>query len=386
MTITTAIILGIIIFFLIIYVTLNIDKFIPKKKYEHQDLIDKIHSRIAKSNGASIEQFSLENSAESQRIKRDNLYKNADFINKNCTSLEDFIINDEINKFDLRKLANLNQIQLRISEGWYPLTLQLIKELNENGWDKKVSCIKEKYAKLEFYTSHEYASPIRKIISKYGKKSENICETCGERGEIRHNSGWDYVACRNHYLENRGKIILEKAGFNHNGNNHKWSDITDASFEDLDFDKRYKFLTLEFKKDQIKHQGWSDNKLYVSKNTIGFGNFIKNLPNDFPSLNLNYLKHFESPEFCEVCGYEAVYNGECECCENDMWKTYQKRYNDEEERKDGHIRYYQIRWVIDEGEMYESKQMNYPKNPNYKVLFTDDELKEYLEYEDDYDD
>ena len=36
---------------------------------------------------------------------------------------------------------------------------------------------------------------------------------------------------------------------------------------------------------------------------------------------------------------------------------------------------------IDEGEIYESKQMNYPKNPNYKILYTDDELKEYLEYE-----
>src|SRR5690606_39007385 len=104
MSITTAIILGLIISFLIIYVTLNIDKFRPKKKYEHQDLIDKIHSRIAKANGASIEQFSLENSIETQRIKRDNIYNNADFINKNCKSLEDFIINDEINEFDLRKL------------------------------------------------------------------------------------------------------------------------------------------------------------------------------------------------------------------------------------------------------------------------------------------
>src|SRR5690554_651037 len=156
MTITTAIILGVIISLIIIYITLNFDKFKPKKKYEHQDLIDKVHSRIAKANGATIEQFSLENSAETQRIKRDNLYKNADFVNKNCTSLEDFIISDEINEFDLRKLADLNQIQLQISEAWYPLTIQLIKELNENGWDKKVSCIKEKYAKLEFYTSHKY--------------------------------------------------------------------------------------------------------------------------------------------------------------------------------------------------------------------------------------
>lgn len=117
MTITIAIILGVIILLNTIYITLNFDKFKPKKKYEHQDLLDKIHSRIAKVNGASIEQFSLENSVEAQRIKRDHLYKNADFINKSCTSLDDFIISDEINEFDLRKLADLNQIQLQISEG-----------------------------------------------------------------------------------------------------------------------------------------------------------------------------------------------------------------------------------------------------------------------------
>ncbi len=381
MTLTTVFIIEVILLLFVILIPLTIRRLKLKKFNKHQDLIDKIHARIAKSNGASIEHFSLNNSVEAIRIKRDNLYRSTDFINKHCTTLEDFIINDEINEFDLLKLAELNQIQLQISEAWYPLTLQLIKELNENGWDKKVSCIKEKYARLKFYTNSDYNSQIRMIISKYGEKSENICETCGERGEIRHNSGWDYVACRKHYLENRGKIILEKAGFIHNGNRYFWSDIKDASFEDFDYENRYKFLTIEFKKAIVEHQGWRDNKLYISRTNIGFGNFIKNFPIVFPSLNTNYLKHFASPEFCEICGYEAVYFGECECCENDSWEAHQKRWSDNENEKEGYISYYQICWTIDEGEMYQSKQMNYHKNPNYKILFTEEELKEYLNYE-----
>jgi preprotein translocase subunit SecG len=61
MTIITAIVLGLFISFIIIYVVLNIDKFKPKDKNKHQEVIEKIHSRIAKANGASIEQFSLKN-------------------------------------------------------------------------------------------------------------------------------------------------------------------------------------------------------------------------------------------------------------------------------------------------------------------------------------
>ena len=405
MTVTTAIILGVIISFIIIYITLNFDKLKPRKKYEHQDLIDKIHSRIAKANGSTIEQFSLENSAEAQRIKRDNLYKNANFINKNCTSLEDFIINDEINEFDLRKLTDLNQIQLQISEAWYPLTLQLIKELNENGWEKKVSCIKEKYAELKFYLPDDYknSDKIYEIIQKYEKKSKYICETCGARGEIRHNSGWDYVACRKHYLENRGKIFIENLGFNHNGLSYKWKNVKNIYFEDFDeYQLKYSFLIVEFNKQKVKHQGWTDNKLYISKNLIGCCNFINNLPKSFPNIDINYLKHFENPQFCEICGYKSVYYNECECCENDIWdknilewknsikrfnqdenkykrriEFYQEKLDNKEKYKIKDISYNQIRWVIDEGDIYEKEQKNYLKNPNYKILFSKDEYEEY---------
>ncbi|MES2656073.1 MAG: hypothetical protein V4620_10820 [Bacteroidota bacterium] len=378
----TAIILALLISCVIIYVTLNWDKLKPKEKSEHQDLINQIQSRIAKANGTTIEQFSLENLSEKNEQKED-FYKDARFVNKHCTSLDDFIINDEINAFDLRKLADINGVKLQISAGWYPLTIELIKELNDNGWDKTVSCIKEKYASLKFYTNCKYGDAIHDIIEKYEKKSEYICETCGAAGKIRYNSGWDYVACRKHYLENRGKITVEDAGFNHNSHFYQWKEIKHASLEDLDANERYKFLTIEFRKAKVNHQGWTDNKLYLSKNTIGFGNLLNNFPKSFESIDYSYIdKHFINVAYCEICGYKAVYFGECECCENDTWTSYKNRWNEGEEGKNNHIQYNQICWTIDEGEVYESKQNNYPKNPNHKILFTETELKEHLEDED----
>jgi len=412
MSITTAIIFGLIITFLIIYVTLDIDKFRPKKKYEHQDLIEKIHSRIAKANGNATEQFSLENSTKIQRRKRDNLYKNADFINRHCTSLQDFIISDEINEFDLRKLADLNQIQLQISEAWYPLTIQLIKELSINGWDKKVSCIKEKYATLTVYLPDDYqgSDKIYEIIEKYKEKSKYTCETCGAKGEIRHNSSWDYVACRKHYLENRGEIFIENLGLHNNGVFYQWKDVKNAYLEDFnEYSGKYSFLILELKQKKVKHQGWTDEKLYLSSNNIGFGNFLSFLSMQktdsklhYSGLDRDYLKNFHIPEFCEICGYKAVYYKECESCENEIWEKnlnkweeqlnryrksekrnekrieyYQEKINNKEKHKKKDISYLQIRWTIDEGEIYEAIQKKYPKNPDYKILFSKDEYEEY---------
>ncbi len=154
---TTAIISGLIIL-CIIYAILNRYKPKPKEEFEHQELSSQTGSAATQPNELDTEKLSAESPAETERKEKNRLYREADFINKSCTRLEDFIINEKINAFDLRKLANLNGIDLQISEGWYPLTLELIRELHENGWDKKVSCIKEKYAELRFYTADAYGS------------------------------------------------------------------------------------------------------------------------------------------------------------------------------------------------------------------------------------
>lgn len=377
MTTTNAIILGLLISFAIVYIILNLERFKPKKKSQHQKPIDEIHSGI---NNASAEQSPIEN-IPSEQTKNKDYYKDYEFVNKNCTKLEDFIINDEINSYDLRKLADLNGIRLEISEGWYPLVIDLIKELNAHGWDKKVSCIKEKYAELKFYTNHKYGDEISNIIEKYGEKSEYICETCGERGKIRYNSSWQYVACKKHYLEKRGKITLEENGFQHNGTSYLWKDVKNAVLKDPDYYQNYKFLILEFKENIINHAGWDSSKLYISKNVMGFGNFLGNLPETFRNLNRSYLQYYKNPEFCAYCGYKAVYNNTCECCENDTWEYHLTKLKEEntEERKLDFIKHRQISWTIDEGEIYEKTQNNYPKNPNHQILFTQEELKKYEE-------
>jgi hypothetical protein len=323
-----------------------------------------------------------------ERKQTEDFYKDAEFVNKKCTSLEDFIINDEINFFDLRKLADLNNIHLQIPKAWYPLTIELIKELNTNGWNKKVYCIKEKYATLEFYTAYDYNDTISKIIRGYGYKSQRICQTCGEKGEIRNYSGWEYVDCRKHYLENRGKITVESTGFSHKGVFYNWEDIKGRSFEDLNFYGKYNFLLIELNKTDEQQHDSLNNKLYISKNTIGFGNFLNYLSNNFPRSIHSYIVNFEHVDFCEICGYQSVYFDECECCENSSWEGYLKKWGDKEnseEEKYSYMKRLQMDWISDEGEKYEYQQKNYSKNPNHKILFSEAELQKYSEL-DDFDD
>lgn len=323
-------------------------------------------------------QAEMKRKVSEEKKEKEDFYKDAEFINKECTCIENFIINDEINTFDLRKLADLNNIQLQIPKAWYPITIKLIKELNNNGWNKEVYCIKEKYATLEFYTNHGYEDTISEIIRGYGYKSQTVCQTCGEKGEIRHSSGWDYVACRKHYLKNRGKITFEDTGFNYEGTFYNWEDIKDRSFENLNHNGKYNSIILEFNKIIVQHAGWSDNKLYISKDTIGFGNLLNYLSKNSYSLKGSYIRNFENIEFCEICGYQSVYFDECECCENSTWTSYLKRWGEKnsEEKKQEYINHLQIDWVLDEGELYEVEQKNYVKNPNYKILFTEGELKD----------
>ncbi|WP_343618418.1 hypothetical protein [Flavobacterium sp.] len=312
--------------------------------------------------------------------QKEDFYKDADFVNKECKNLDDFIINDNINAFDLRKLADLNGIDLQISEAWYPLVIELIKKLYDNGWDKRVDCIKSKYASLEFYSPCKSQSHLYEIIRDYGFISQTVCETCGENGEIRNYSGWDYVDCRKHYLENRGKITTESEGFYYRDFFYPWAAIRDRSFIDLDFNNRYRILVMEFDKKMVQNEDAMYGKLYIQKRAIGFGNLLNYLSKNFYRSKNSYVTKFENVEFCEICGYKAVYFGECECCEYDTRENYLKRWKDEENNEEENREYIksrQMSWIKDEGEIYESKQKNYIKNPNYKVLFDDDELKRW---------
>jgi hypothetical protein len=354
------ILLGVVVYFYTINIRTLLDKQTEKPLYQYR-----------KANTDPIE----------KSVTKKDFYGDAEFVNKNCTRLEDFIINHEINGYDLRKLADLNGIDLHIKPGWYPLTTALINELDKDGWDKTVSCIKEKYAELRFYANHQH----NKILRKYAEKSMEICETCGQWGEQRYDADFIYVACRKHYLESRGRIFLEDSGFNYNGTSYLWNDIKNASFDNF-FLNEYGVLIIEYTNTLVERKGWIDKKLRVKKYTIGFGLLLNHLPKSIKNLDYDYIEQFRKPQYCEICGYKAVYKGGCECCGCDNWLTDRTRWNrkesrseqEEQEEKQEYLLNQQLIWAKDEGELYENRENNYEKNLDYKILYTEKELEEYL--------
>lgn len=119
-----------------------------------------------------------------------------EFVNKSTSSLDNFIINDDLNYFDLHKLAYLNGIKLQIGSGWYDLLMDLVKELDKLGWDRRVGCIKEKFGELRFYSDTEHQD----LIDAYTEKSKEVCEVCGKAGELRI-AVWWVTLCDEHAEE-----------------------------------------------------------------------------------------------------------------------------------------------------------------------------------------
>ena len=89
---------------------------------------------------------------------------------------------------------------LSVSNGWYPIIKDLIKDLIDIGWDKRLIQCKEKFGGLRFYIE-TYPEGSSEIISKYEKLSYETCETCGDKGTNRKIKGWLYTLCDNHAKE-----------------------------------------------------------------------------------------------------------------------------------------------------------------------------------------
>ena len=124
----------------------------------------------------------------------DQLFAGKDFINKNTISLDEFIINAEMNYNDLYKLAQLNGIKIEMGKGWNNLALKLIVELDEKGWNRKVTSIKEKFGEMRFYASTDRED----ILDKYTEQSKTICEICGRPGKFFTVNSWDFTRCDEH--------------------------------------------------------------------------------------------------------------------------------------------------------------------------------------------
>lgn len=293
------------------------------------------------------------------------------FINKGCRSLDNFIINDEINGYDLQKLAWLNGITLQLRSGWYELVKELVIELHQAGWDKRVSCIKEKYAELRFHTAG-----FDEIIDRYTVASKTVCETCGEKGEIRNQGGWDYGACRRHYIETKAVIEITPDGFTVDGKAFYWKDIVSAGFADEpNYYGDYHLLKIIFQETiKASNSGWGDHILYLRLGDYGWGAFMQAVSGRFNGLDQNYLAKFGPPAFCRTCGYLAVYNKKCECCEERIYiEKDHSHYGDEQD----YYKHQQLYWYDDEGDVYEAMAPHYPKSPDYVKLVNDEEVKQH---------
>ncbi len=71
-----------------------------------------------------------------------------------------------------------------LGEGWYGLIKNLIDELLQLGWDKRVQQVKEKFGGLRFYIENPPVGG-HEAISRYEKLSYSTCEKCGKEGILR---------------------------------------------------------------------------------------------------------------------------------------------------------------------------------------------------------
>ena len=64
-------------------------------------------------------------------------------------------------------------------------------ELDEKGWNRKVSSIKEKFGELRFYAETDYED----IFDKCTEGFKTVCEICGRPGELFTINTRDFTRC-----------------------------------------------------------------------------------------------------------------------------------------------------------------------------------------------
>lgn len=81
-------------------------------------------------------------------------------------------------------------------EGWAGLLEELIRELIELGWDRRLAQVKEKLGGLRFYVGRSTPS-IAAAIARAERRSFQVCERCGRPGRQHDGSGYE-VRCEEH--------------------------------------------------------------------------------------------------------------------------------------------------------------------------------------------
>ena len=97
------------------------------------------------------------------------------------------------------KETTLEAVVSNAPPGWSKLVTKLIEDLFQLGWDGGVLQVKEKFGGLRFYIAAGNKE-IWKRITKAENESYEICEQCGEPGEL-HQTGWWRTLCEKHAKE-----------------------------------------------------------------------------------------------------------------------------------------------------------------------------------------
>lgn len=85
---------------------------------------------------------------------------------------------------------------LEYHPGWATLVTELDAALREIAPDIAYLDIKEKYAALRVYTTHDSNPAVQELTDSAERRSETICESCGSPGTM-HKSlmGWYRTLC-----------------------------------------------------------------------------------------------------------------------------------------------------------------------------------------------
>ena len=91
-----------------------------------------------------------------------------------------------------------------VANGWLGLIKEMMEDIIQMGWDKQVCQVKEKFGGLRFYINSA-SNEVHDRITQAEKLSYDVCETCGESGELRTDIGWYLTLCDTHYTEEKEK-------------------------------------------------------------------------------------------------------------------------------------------------------------------------------------
>ena len=86
--------------------------------------------------------------------------------------------NNFIKQLAIKYNLQIDDPYAEVPQGWENLLEDLVKDICNLNWDRKVSCIKEKFGGLRFYIDRG-SSEVHNRIRLAEQKSTTICEFCG---------------------------------------------------------------------------------------------------------------------------------------------------------------------------------------------------------------